>query len=109
MFTWIGAAVDIPRKVHKYLGTLGPKLYFLRLPKVFKNDEEYQDFINRDDFTIKKKQIEEALIDYLNWFEKCPDAKIINNIAKITWNQDKKDDQNAIMTIVKLGKLFSAS
>ena len=32
MFTWVGAAVDIPHKVHKYLGTLGPKLYFLRLP-----------------------------------------------------------------------------
>jgi hypothetical protein len=26
MFTWVGAAVDIPYKVHKYLGTLGPKL-----------------------------------------------------------------------------------
>ena len=31
MFTWVGAAVDIPHKVHKLLGTLGPKLYFLRL------------------------------------------------------------------------------
>jgi hypothetical protein len=26
MFVWAGAAVDIPYKVHKYLGTLGPKL-----------------------------------------------------------------------------------
>ena len=34
MFTWIGAAVDIPYKVHKYLSTFGPKLYFLSLPKV---------------------------------------------------------------------------
>jgi hypothetical protein len=34
MFTWIGAAVDIPHKVHKLLGTLGPKLYFLRLPVI---------------------------------------------------------------------------
>jgi hypothetical protein len=33
MFVWVGAAVDIPYKVHRYLGTLGPKLYFLRLPK----------------------------------------------------------------------------
>jgi hypothetical protein len=65
MFTWVGAAVDIPYKVHKYLGTLGPKLYFLRLPKVFKDDDEYRDFINNDDFIIKTKQIEETLIDYL--------------------------------------------
>jgi hypothetical protein len=28
MFVWIGAAVDIPRRVHKQLSTLGPKLYF---------------------------------------------------------------------------------
>ena len=34
MFVWIGAAVDIPFKVHKLLGTLGPKLYFLRLPSM---------------------------------------------------------------------------
>jgi hypothetical protein len=26
-FVWVGAAVDIPRKVHKHLTTLGPKLY----------------------------------------------------------------------------------
>ena len=34
MFVWIGAAVDIPRKVHKYLGTLGPKLYFSEATKI---------------------------------------------------------------------------
>jgi hypothetical protein len=28
MFVWIGAAVEIPRKVHKHLTTLWPKLYF---------------------------------------------------------------------------------
>src|SRR5687767_4036286 len=32
MFVWVGAAVDIPYKVHKMLSLLGPKLYFLRLP-----------------------------------------------------------------------------
>ena len=107
MFTWVGAAVDIPWKVHKYLGTLGPKLYFIRLPKVFKNDDEYRTYINNDDFLIKTNQIQEALIDYLDWFELCPHAEIINNIAKITWNKDQKDDQNAIGIIIKLGKLLA--
>jgi hypothetical protein len=46
MFTWIGAAVDIPYKVHRYLGTLGPKLYFLRLPKVQKSEDDYYKQIN---------------------------------------------------------------
>jgi predicted DNA-binding transcriptional regulator len=107
MFTWVGAAVDIPWKVHKYLGTLGPKLYFLRLPKVFKTDDEYRAYIHNDDFIIKTKQIEEALIDYLNWFEQCPNGEIINKLVKISWNRDNKDDQNAIGTIIKLGKLLA--
>jgi len=107
MFTWVGAAVDIPWKVHKYLGTLGPKLYFLRLPKVFKNDDEYCAYINNDDFIIKTKQIEEALIEYLNWFEYCPDGERVNNLVKISWNRDFNDDQNAIGIIVKLGKLLA--
>jgi hypothetical protein len=42
MFVWVGAAVDIPYKVHKLLGTHGPKLYFLRLPKSEnKTEDEY--------------------------------------------------------------------
>jgi len=40
MFTWLGAAVDIPRKVHRLIGTLGPKLYFYRLPNKENKDEE---------------------------------------------------------------------
>jgi hypothetical protein len=36
MFVWIGAAVDIPFKVHKLLTTLGPKLYFLSSKSVTK-------------------------------------------------------------------------
>src|SRR4051812_4478604 len=39
MFVWIGAAVEIPRKVHKLLGTLGPKLYFYRMNLRKKNEE----------------------------------------------------------------------
>ncbi len=39
MFVWIGAAVEISRKVHKYLSTLGPKLYFFRIPKSQRNQK----------------------------------------------------------------------
>ena len=41
MYCWLGAAVDIPRKVFKLLGTLGPKLYFFRMPWVPVKEEEY--------------------------------------------------------------------
>jgi hypothetical protein len=69
MFVWVGAAVDIPYKVHKYLGTLGPNLYFLRLPKSErKTEDEYIAQINSD-FEQKVKEIEKALFEYLKWFE----------------------------------------
>lgn len=51
MFTWIGAAVDIPHKVHKYLGNVGPKLYFLRPPVIQnKTEDDYLNQIKNDDF-----------------------------------------------------------
>ena len=34
MFTWLGAAVDIPYSVYKFLSTIGFKIYFLRLPRI---------------------------------------------------------------------------
>jgi hypothetical protein len=37
MFTWVGAAVDIPHKVYKLLANVGAKLYFYRMPYVGKN------------------------------------------------------------------------
>jgi hypothetical protein len=40
-FVWIGAAVDIPHKVHKLLGTLGPKLYFFRIKTQNKDEKFY--------------------------------------------------------------------
>ncbi len=54
MFVCIGAAVDIPKKVHKLLGTLGPKLYFFRI-KTKKKDEE---------FYLKQIQNEDTNGDY---------------------------------------------
>jgi hypothetical protein len=41
MFTMTGAAVDIPHKVHKHLYNLGPKLFFLRMPRSNKKDSDY--------------------------------------------------------------------
>ena len=57
MFTWIGAAVDIPYKVHKYLATLGSKLYFLRLPKISKSENDYYKQLD-EDFGKKLKEMQ---------------------------------------------------
>ena len=106
MFVWIGAAVDIPWKVHKFLGTLGPKLYFLRLPNTDRKENEYLDQIDTDDFIVKTNLIQGALIDYLDWFEKCPEAITKDGIAKIKWNYER-DDNETKRFIVRLGILLA--
>jgi hypothetical protein len=105
MFVWIGAAVDIPWKVHKYLATLGPKLYFLRLPHADKTEDEYLDEMNHDNFHVKVIAVKESLYDYLNWFEKCPHAIFENGVPKIAWD-NRRNDQNTLRMIIRLAKLL---
>lgn len=107
MFVWVGAAVDIPYKVHKYLGTLGPKLYFIRLSS---NKRSVEDYLNEFDkkFEEKKSRVQVALFDYLNWFERG--SKLIldekTKLQKIEWDFTK-NDKSAKEYIVKLGILLA--
>jgi hypothetical protein len=83
MFSWIGAAVDVPHIVYKVLGTLGQKLYFFRLP--FKDITTNN--VNEElgsDFNTKFDSIQTALFDYLKWFEIGPDL--------VHDNRDREDD-----------------
>ncbi len=113
MFTWVGAAVDIPYKVHKYLGTLGPKLYFKRLRKSHKNEDDYFNELDKD-FADKIDKISVALFDYLEWFESCPDMiddldEAMNrksNLQKMRWNSEK-DDPRAKRYIIRLAMLLA--
>ena len=72
MFTWLGAAVDIPYRAHKLMGSIGPKLYFLRLPRTNKTEDELLAAMDKDDFIPKIKKIRTALLEYLEWFDRCP-------------------------------------
>ena len=107
MFTWIGATVDIPWKVHKALGTLGPKLYFLRLPKSEKKEEDYFDEMDKD-FTEKVDKISSALMDYLEWFDMCPDLKLDeeSGLYKMTWDS-QRDNPKAKRYLIRLGRLLA--
>jgi hypothetical protein len=67
-FNMIGAAVDIPHKVYKYLSYLGPKLQFLRLPKANKTEDEYLEDMFKEAYPMKFQKIREALNDYLHVF-----------------------------------------
>ena len=115
MFVWIGAAVDIPRKV-QYLSTLGPKLYFFRLPKTEKTEEEYLNQFEGEEFGVKFERIQKKVKEYLDWFEQCPVSKttsddITNNevnasLVKVAWDK-KKDEKKALKIIVKLAQILA--
>jgi hypothetical protein len=107
MFTWIGAAVDIPFRVHRLLATLGPKLYFFRLSFKEKTDQELSDCMN-ENFEKKRKQVQDAVIDYLMWFNTCPNLieDKGSGLLKMQWNSEK-DDTRAKDYLMDLGKLLA--
>ena len=107
MFTWIGAAVDIPHSVYKFLSTIGFKIYFLRLPRTeISEDELVKQTTAEKSFSEKMREIEKLLLDYLNWFEICPISIGLQNVTKIEWDKSK-DDKNAIRIIARLAILLA--
>lgn len=93
MFTWLGAAVDIPYKVHKLLGYLGPKLYFFRLPHTLMTEEDYFNTRN-DDFATKRKEVETAFLEYFYYFDMNPAIMIEEDTEsnRAIWNGHKDED-----------------
>ena len=105
MFVWIGAAVDVPRKVHRLLGTLGPKLYFFRIKKVEKNENDYlkqnEEEKIKGDYIQKTEKIKSKMNDYLEWFDSNPfdyDTTIDNNKNNI--------EEKVLLLIIKLAILL---
>ena len=107
MFVWAGAAVDIPYKVHKYLGTIGPKLYFLRLPNNSHSEADYYNNLDLD-FGDKLARIRTALFDYLEYSESCPDMILDkeSGLQKVIWDNGKNEELPK-RYIIKLGILLS--
>src|SRR5918994_2941792 len=107
MYTWLGASVDIPHKVHRLLSTLGPKLYFFRLPRI----EESEDFYynkRHESFTEKLHEIRVALLEYLAFFEMnhafTTDEEA--GLPKLSLNSEK-DEELAHRIIIRLAKLLA--
>ena len=105
MFTWLGAAVDIPHKVHKQLSVLGPKLYFYRLSKSEETEDYYYNRRN-ENFGEKRKAIQRALIEYLEYFETNPQIIIENNLPKIRLTSGN-DEELAHRYIIRLARLLA--
>jgi hypothetical protein len=100
MFVGIGAAVEIPPKVWKLIGTLGHKIYFLRPELKEKSVKELKYIAKKNNFGDKFKEIEEVLLDYLKIFEAAPETEgKVNNYGinwpvKIRWNEEIEGDQD---------------
>lgn len=111
MFTWLGAAVDIPYKVHRLMGSLGPKLYFFRLPKITKSEDDLLKVMENDDFIQKIKKIRQALMEYLDWFDRCSISEESDNVSrennwiKIKWD-NPKDDEYTKRVIIRIAVLL---
>ncbi|HEY9388009.1 MAG TPA: hypothetical protein VIP70_13290 [Nitrososphaeraceae archaeon] len=107
MFVLAGASVDIPYKVYKALGYLGPKLYFLRLPKETKTPEQRLANL-KESFAEKEQKIQSALFDYLKWLEIRPDMAVDkeSSLPKIQWDYSK-DDNETLKYIIKLADLLA--
>lgn len=107
MFVWLGACVDIPYKVHRLLGTLGPKLYFFRLPRIEETEDYYYKTRN-ESFLEKKQKIRTALLEYLAYFEM--NQEIImeeeDGLAKISLDPGR-DEELAHRIIIRLAKLLA--
>jgi hypothetical protein len=102
MFTWTGAAVDIPYKVYKLLGNLGAKIYFYRMKFDEQTSDELLDYATDDgEFNSGVMDIHNALFDYLKWFEICPAMS-----PKIKWDKCN-DSRDTLKYIVGMADLLS--
>lgn len=108
MFTWVGAAVDIPYKVYKVLGNLGAKLYFFRMKFDEETPDQLLDYaIVGEEFNYKVLEVQNALFDYLKWFEIYPTMTSNNNITpKLKWDKSN-DSRDALKYIVGMADLLS--
>jgi hypothetical protein len=109
-FTWVGAAVDIPYKVYKILNNLGHRLYFYRTQFPDETNDELTTYATTGrDFNTKKLLVQNALFDYLKWFELGPhmiQEPHDDMNRKVIWDYDK-DDKEALKIIAGMADLLS--
>jgi hypothetical protein len=126
MFTWVGAAVDVPQKVHRLLGTLGPKLYFLRLfNKKNLSEENYLEKLKYgDQFKDRFDKIKNILNEYIICFDnysitqspkiegdqqiemEYTEAKTEKTGIRVIWDTSS-DEEEALRITIRLARLLS--
>jgi hypothetical protein len=107
MFTWLGAVIDIGARVQRLMGNLGPKMYFLRLPKAYQKEKDLIEQLRNPKFIQDRDKIQKVLFDYLKWFEASPimHTSKEGGLPKIVWDSNKNDIK-ALRYIAKLAMLI---
>ena len=104
-FVWIGAAVDVPRKIWPIISSLGPKEYFLRIDIEISHVEEQEKiFENMHGLTYEQKlhEINECLKEYWDAVMSFPNK----NGNKIVWDSEK-DQESAERAIIEYAQLLA--
>ncbi len=89
-FVWIGAIVEVPRKVWPIIASLGPKIYFLRIDTEISFEEEQEKILkNLEGISYEQKvaEVKQAVKEYLDVVKTFPGLKD----GKIPWNSAKED------------------
>lgn len=109
MFCWLGAAVEIPYKIHRTLSRLGPKMYFLRLPLSVNDEDTLLRTMQQDNFKERVGAVKAALFDYLEYLESCPAMEIDpeSGIPKLNWNAADSRQNQAQRYIIYLAELLA--
>lgn len=105
MFCWVGAAVDIPYKIHRMLSRLGPKLYFFRMPIAVVDEDSLLEEMRLNNFKDRVREVKKALFDY---FESCPNMEVDpESIPKFDWDTEDRTQEQAQRCIMYLAELLA--
>jgi hypothetical protein len=109
MFVWVGAAVDIPYKIHTMLSRLGPKLYFFRLPMQVSDEDALLKALQDNDFRERMREVKKAVFDYIEYLESCPEMETdpASGIPKFNWDTKNSTQEDAQRYIIKLAELLA--
>lgn len=106
-FTWLGAVVDIPHRLWRLMGNLGPRIYFYRLPEDQKLPEEKLQEIKKslkeNSYSQRLASTKTAIRKFWIVLGKRPDKED----GKVVWDP-QKDDEETLERIVKLAMVLAS-
>jgi hypothetical protein len=105
-FNWIGAVVEIPHRVWRILGNLGPKMYFLRIPSEETTTKQRQEKLLKD---LKGKAYDKKLDEAIKTAQEF--WGIIDKFSdqvegKIVWN-NLLDSQEVLEKITLMADILA--